>query len=56
MTLMGVWAGAFSSWYIFGNIWSWPAPVLIAAFVIGAVREKTRIESTPRQDRSRPTA
>jgi hypothetical protein len=43
--LTGVAAGAFSSWYICGNVWSWPLPLGVGAFVAGALIDKRRIES-----------
>jgi fatty acid desaturase len=42
--LAGVAAGAFSSWYIYGNVWSWPLPVTVGAFVVAALMDKRRIE------------
>lgn len=43
--LVGVAAGLFSSWYIYGNVWSWPLVVIGAAFVGAAVMDKRRFES-----------
>lgn len=43
--LIGVVVGVFSSWYIYGNAWSWPLAVIGAAFVGAAVIDKRRFKS-----------
>lgn len=42
--VVGVVTGLFSSWYIYENLWSWPVPLLVVVFVVGALVDRRRTE------------